>query len=87
MKKIQPFFLFKIIERAFDTAQFGYFLHKTADFKKEAVIFAKAAEKFENILGIEIVNEGIPNKWKIRYQNFENWFQSDDAMYAASSFQ
>ena len=79
-------FLFKIIERAFDTAHFGYFLHKSADFKREAVSFAKAAEKFENILGIEVVNERIPNKWKLRYQDFEKWADSDDASFSESSF-
>ena len=71
IQKIQPFFLYKIIERGFETAAFGYTLHKTIDLKVEAEKFAEAAEKIGHILGDNIVNLEDPNYWKKRYQNFE----------------
>ena len=47
-QKIQPYFLYNLIDQAFDTASFGYQLYKEADLKMDALNFAKASEKFEN---------------------------------------
>ena len=87
VQNIQPLFLYRIVQRAFDTALFGYKLHKDADFKMEAVNFAKAADKFGNFLGKDFVNHGGPNFWKKICQNFENWCESEDCFYVVSSFQ
>ena len=84
--KIQTYFLFNVIKRAFDTASFGYQMYKAADLKVETEIFAKAAKKFGKYLGNEIVNEGDPNFWKNRYQNFENWALNGDCSYIQDSF-
>ena len=86
IKKIQPIFLYRLIERAFDTATFGYLLYKTTDLKMEAETFAKAADKFGKILGYEVVNENDSKRWKKRYKNFQNWAQVSGG-YAANSFQ
>ena len=74
-QKIQPFFLYNLLDRAFDTSSFGYQLYKDADLKMDAVNFAKASEKFENILGNAVVTRGKPNYWKDIYQNYEKWLQ------------
>ena len=74
-QKIQPLFLFRLLDRAFDTASFGYQLYKDADLKMDAVNFAKASEKFGKILGNAFVTRGKPNYWKEIYQNYEKWLR------------
>ena len=76
-QKIQPYFLYKLLDEAFDTATLGYQLHKDAELKMDAVNFAKACEKFEKILGNAVVTltSGKPNYWKDIYQNYEKWLQ------------
>jgi hypothetical protein len=74
-QKIQPLFLYRLLDRAFDTASFGYQLYKDADLKMDAVNFAKASEKFGKILGNAFVTRGKPNYWKEIYQNYERWLQ------------
>ena len=78
-QKIQPLFLFRLLDRAFDTASFGYQLYKDADLKMDAVNFAKASEKFGKILGNAFVTRGKPNYWKEIYQNYEKWLQNATA--------
>ena len=68
-QKIQPISLYKILHRGFFTALFGYQLYKTDDLKIDARNFAKAAEKFGNILGNDIVFNGNPKYYKQYYQN------------------
>ena len=72
-QKVQPLFLYNLLDRAFDTASFGYHLYKDADLKMDAVNFAKASEKFVKILGNAVVTRGMPNYWKEIYQNYEKW--------------
>ena len=72
-QKIQPLFLYKLLDRAFDTASFGYQLYKDADLKMEALAFAKAAEKFGKFVGNAVVSRGKPNYWKEIYENYEKW--------------
>ena len=74
-QKIQPLFLFRLLDRAFDTASFGYQLYKDADLKMDAVDFAKAAEKFGKFVGDAVVTRGKPNYWQEIYQNYEKWLQ------------
>ena len=62
------------LEKGFLAAMTGYFLYKLPEFKKDAENFAKAVEKFGDILGNEIVTRGQPDLWKQRYQNFDVWF-------------
>ena len=62
------------LEKGFLAAMTGYFLYKLPEFKKDAENFAKAVEKFGDILGNEIVTRGQPDLWKQRYQNFDMWF-------------
>jgi len=78
IQKIQPYFLFILLDRAFDTATFGYQLYKDADLKMDAVNFAKAAEKFGKFVGDAVVTLGKPNYWKEVYQNYEKWLQCWD---------
>ena len=74
-QKIQPFFLYNLLDRAFEIASFGYQLYKDADLKMDAVNFAKAAEKFGKFVGDAVVTRGKPNYWKEIYQNYERWLQ------------
>ena len=76
-QKIKPYFLYNLLDLAFETATFGYQLYKDADLKMDAVNFAKVSEKFEKILG-KFVTGGNPNYWKEIYQNYEKWLQSAD---------
>ena len=75
-QKIWPYFLYKLLGRAFNTASFGYQLYKDADLKMDAVNFAKVSEKFKKILGNAAVTGGNPNYWKEIYQNYEKWLQT-----------
>ena len=69
VQKIQPISLFKILDRGFFTAVFGYQLYKTAELKMDAMNFAKAVEKFGKILGNDIVFPDNRNYYKHHYQN------------------
>ena len=73
-QKIQPFFLYRLLDRAFETASLGYQLYKDADLKMDAVNFAKTSEKFGKYFGNAFVTRGKPNYWKEIYQNYEKWF-------------
>jgi len=70
-KKCHPEYLFKMVEHGYHQASIGYVLSPNAKqretFEKEAVNFAKAAEKFGKILGKEYVE---PELWKKFHQNF-----------------
>ena len=73
-KNIQPYFLYSILDKGFSVATFGYQMYKncpelTEDLKMDAMNFAKAAEKFGKILGIEIVTRGNPNNYKKDYKD------------------
>jgi len=74
-QKIKPYFLYNLLDQAFETATFGYQLYKDADLKMDAVDFAKAAEKFGKFVGDAIVTRGKPNYWQEIYQNYEKWLQ------------
>jgi len=70
-KKCHPEYLFKMVEWGYHQATFGYILSpdtkQRETFEKEAVNFAKAAEKFGKILGKEYVE---PEFWRKFHQNF-----------------
>ena len=51
-KKIQPFFLWRMLDQGFGAATTGYQLYKSTDLNIDAMNFSKAAEKFGNILGM-----------------------------------
>lgn len=68
-QNIQPYFLYSILDKGFSIATFGYQMYKAADLKIDAMNFAKAAEKFGKILGIEIVTKGNPNNYKKAYKH------------------
>ena len=74
-QKIKPYFLYNLLDRAFEIASFGYQLYKDADLKMDAVNFAEASEKFGKILGNAFVTRGKPNYWKEIYQNYEKWLR------------
>ena len=74
-QKIQPISLYRFLNCAFDTASFGYQLHKDADLKMEALAFAKVAEKFGKFVGEAVVTRGKPNYWKEIYENYEKWLR------------
>ena len=50
-QKIQPLFLYSLLDQAFDTASLGYQLYKDADLMMDVVNFAKASEKFGKNFG------------------------------------
>ena len=54
-QNIQPYFLFMMLEKGFTAAATGYQLYKATDFEIDAINFEKAAEKFGNILGNDVV--------------------------------
>ena len=72
VKKIQPYFLFNLVERAYDTAKFAYLLHGATTFKRLAEMFAKASEKYENFLGKVVTSHGYPYWFRDRIQDIEN---------------
>jgi hypothetical protein len=67
-QKIQPYFLFRMLDKGFDAATTGYQLYRATDFKIDAMTFAKEVENFGNILGNDIGNRGIPNFYEKVYQ-------------------
>ena len=70
---VQPFFLYYILDKAFDVATFGFQLYWTADLKSDAENFAKTVDKFGKVLGEDFVTRGKPTYWKEKYENFERW--------------
>jgi len=72
-KKVQSIWLYFILNGGFEAAAYGYVNNRTEEFKTEAENFARTADKFEAILGSEIVTLGIPNFWKEKYQSFVSW--------------
>jgi len=75
-KKVQTICLYEILDAGFDAASQGYINKETDYFKTEAENFAKAAEKFEKLLGSQVVTQGRPDQWTQKYQNFEKWLQN-----------
>jgi hypothetical protein len=67
-QKIQPYFLFMMLNKGFAAAGTGYQLYKAIDLKNDAMDFAKAAEKFENILGKDVVTRGNTFSYMQMYQ-------------------
>jgi len=67
-QKIQPYFLFMMLHKGFAAAGTGYQLYKAIDLKNDAMDFAKAAEKFENILGKDVVTRGNTFSYMQMYQ-------------------
>ena len=69
-KKVQPICLYRLLQRGYCISAMIFQLteHKYQKmfFEKEAIKFAKAAEKFEKILGNELVR---PEVWKRRQIN------------------
>ena len=68
-QNIQPYFLWIMLDKGFGAATAGYQFYKAADLKIDAMTFAKAAEKFGNILGNDIVTRGNSFSYKQRYQD------------------
>ena len=68
-KNIQPFFLFKMLDKGFEAATTGYQMYKATDLKNDAMTFAKAAEKFGKILGNEIITYGNSFSYQQTYQD------------------
>jgi len=70
-KNVQLISLFKLLERAFGAATLGYQLHQVADLKNDAEVFAKAAEKFGEKVGKDLVTRGKPDYWKQKYEKLD----------------
>jgi len=68
-QKIQPYFLWIMLDKGFGAATAGYQFYKAADLKIDAMTFAKAAEKYGNILGNDFVTRGNSFSYKQRYQD------------------
>ena len=58
-----------MLEQGFSAAVFGYAMYEAADLKIDAMNFAKAAEKFGNILGNDVVTQGNSFSYKQIYQD------------------
>ena len=71
VQNIQPYFLFMMLNKGFYAAGTGYQLFQATDLKDDAMTFAKAAEKFGNILGNDIVTRGNSFSYKEMYQKIE----------------
>ena len=67
-RNIQPYFLFRMLDKGFDAATTGYQLYKATDLKIDAMTFAKEAEMFGKILGNDIGTQGIPNFYEKVYR-------------------
>ena len=69
-KKVQPICLYRLLQRGYHTSALIFQLteHKYQKmfFEKEAINFAKTAQKFEKLLGSELVR---PEVWKQRQNN------------------
>jgi len=70
-QKVNSLSLFRVVEKAFYTAVFGYQVFKTEDLKTDGEYFAKTAENFGKILGREFVTQGIPDFWRQKYEHFD----------------
>ena len=74
MMKASPLCMYIVLQKGYGTSRYGYreyrFTengHNSEEFKKDCIIFAKAAETFEKLLGEELVSADF---WKKR-QKFE----------------
>ena len=74
-KNVHPLFLYDILCASFSAAMSGYNIFKIEEFKLETENIARAADKFEEILGSNIVTNGKPDKWKLKFQNFDKYYQ------------
>ena len=68
VQNIQPYFLFMMLNKGFYAAGTGYQLFQATDLKDDAMTFAKAAEKFGNILGNDFVTQGNSFSYKQTYR-------------------
>ena len=68
-QKIQPYFLWIMLDKGFGAATAGYQFYKATNLKIDAMTFAKAAEKYGNILGNDFVTRGNSFSYKQRYQD------------------
>jgi hypothetical protein len=68
-QNIRPHVLFLMLDQGFDAATTGYQFYKTTDLKIDAIIFAKAAEKFGKFLGNDYVSLGNSFSYKQVYQD------------------
>ena len=68
-KNIQPYFLWKMLDKGFQAATTGYQLYKATFLKNDAMTFAKAAEQFGKILGNEIITYGNSFSYQQTYQD------------------
>ena len=70
MMKAPPTCLFRLLQNGYETSHYGYRVfrfnendHNSEEFKKDCIVFSKAAEAFGKVLGKEIVR---PDLWKNR---------------------
>ena len=60
--------LYRVLQNGYETSRYGYRGYSNSeDFKKNCILFSKAAEAFGKVLGKELVR---PDIWKKR-QRFE----------------
>ena len=74
MMKAPPLCLYTVLQKGYETSRYGYRVyrftendHNSGEFKKDCIVFSKAAEAFGKLLGKELVR---PDLWKKR-QRFE----------------
>ena len=74
MMKASPICLYTVLQKGYETSRYGYRVyrftendHNSGEFKKDCIVFSKAAEAFGKLLGKELVR---PDLWKKR-QRFE----------------
>ena len=70
MMKAPPTCLFRVLQKGYETSHYGYRVfrftendHNSDEFKKDCIVFSKAAEAFGKVLGKKIVR---PDLWKNR---------------------
>ena len=74
MMKASPICLYTVLQKGYETSRYGYRVyrftendHNSEEFKKDCIVFSKAAEAFGKLLGKEFVR---PDIWK-KCQRFE----------------
>ena len=75
MMKAPPTCLYRVLENGYETSHYGYYQvcrftendQCSEEFKKDCIVFSKAAEAFGKLIGKELVQ---PDLWKKR-QRFE----------------
>ena len=74
MMKASPICLYTVLQKGYETSRYGYRVyrftendHNSEEFKKDCIVFSKAAEAFGKLLGKELVR---PDIWK-KCQRFE----------------